>query len=263
MRHARARYLAFATGERPHRLAASLFGPAGGSSRSRLLAGASVAAAAYTALGAWIATRPGRPAHASPHPPEVAVELLVTRPLPIPPPSPASPRAVRRVSVAHASPPPARAAQPAQAAPVVARAAAPEAPLDLTDFSIATGGATRSAGGATSSSGPAGAADSAPGAGEPMPDLSRPVSIRDTEWRDCAWPAQADALGVDEQVVAMRAIASAEGQFESGEVVGDPGYGFGAALLSCARRHGFAPALDRQGRPVRARSGLIRFTFTR
>jgi hypothetical protein len=89
------------------------------------------------------------------------------------------------------------------------------------------------------------------------------VGIPETEWNDCTWPADADTLGIDRQVVSMTAVARADGSVESAAIVGDTGHGFGAALLACARRHGLVPALDRGGHPVRARSGLIRFTFTR
>jgi protein TonB len=152
----------------------------------------------------------------------------------------------------------------------LARDAEADEPVDLTQFTIATGDGQRYAGGQTSSGGESDraangpvAADTRGGGGGAVSNLSRPVGIPEAEWSDCAWPQEADALGIDQQTVSMRAIARADGSFESGRIVSDPGHGFGAALLACARRHGFVPALDRGGKPVRAESDVIRFKFTR
>jgi protein TonB len=235
--------------------------------RHRFAVAVGVALLAYAGAGAWALTRShDRVLPASPRPPEMTVELLASPP-PVAPPvvlahSAPAVRALRALSVTRAAP-----LGPSRAAEVVAREAPADEPVDLTDFSIATGTATRFAGGDTASNGTSthavtGAVANGVRDGSGS-DLSRPVSISDTEWSDCAWPPEADALGIDEQVVSMVAVAGADGRFESAEILSDPGHGFGAALLACARRHGFIPARDRGGRPVRARSGTLRFTFTR
>ena len=61
----------------------------------------------------------------------------------------------------------------------------------------------------------------------------------------------------------IRVVVTARGAVESAEIVTDPGDGFGAAALACARRTRFSPALDPRGRPIRARSPAIRVHFTR
>jgi hypothetical protein len=258
-------------GHVPGGVAGVVFGRSPSRRRGRLGVGIGVALAVYAALGTWAATRPARRASVPSRLPEMTVELTAPAPPKPPPPrEPARPRPVTRAArLAPVAEAPRPAPAPARAASVVSRAAGPDEPLDLTSFSIATGGAARSVGGDAASGGASdhpvagavvgGAGREAAGAA----DLSRPVSISETEWGDCAWPPEADALGIDEQVVSMRAVAAADGHFESADVVADPGHGFGAALLACARRHGFVPALDRAGNPVRARSGLLRFTFTR
>jgi periplasmic protein TonB len=233
-------------------------------SRRPLQLGVLVAVLYGGGLGTWAALAE-RPAAPPPPPPELAVELFEPPPPPPPPPEPPP------------EPPPPRAqpaaAAPAQAAEVLAAEPEPAAaePEDLTAFTITTGNAERFAGGKTASNGSSTAA--VPGAvsargvpggtGTGDRDLSSPVRIRDHEWDDCAWPAEADALGIDEQTVSIRAVVRSDGSMETAEIVSDPGNGFGAALLACARRHGFQPARDATGSPIRARSGVIRFTFTR
>jgi TonB family protein len=63
--------------------------------------------------------------------------------------------------------------------------------------------------------------------------------------------------------VVIRVTVRADGRFESAELVRDPGNGFGTEALRCAPLNRFQPALDRTGRPTRARSGPIRVRFTR
>jgi protein TonB len=243
--------------------------------RRRLAVAAMVACLCYGALGIWLARSPRRAPEARP-PPEMVVELFEPAPPP-PPPAPPPPEATRaRHAPLPPNPSPAAPSErpaapaPAQAAEVVARETPADEPLDLTGFAVVTGKGARYAGGSTTSSGTSARAANGPvapggatGLGAPDPDLSRPVGVPEAEWEDCGWPQEADALGIDQQTVSMRAIARADGSFESGEVVHDPGHGFGAALLACAKRHGFVPALDRRGKPIRARSAIIRFTFTR
>ena len=55
----------------------------------------------------------------------------------------------------------------------------------------------------------------------------------------------------------------ADGSVEASEVVQDPGSGFAAAALRCARATRFTPATDADGRPIRAVSPPIRVHFYR
>jgi protein TonB len=195
-------------------------------------------------------------------------------PPPAEPPPPASEPAP---AVAAAPPAPARPARPtpARAGRVVA---APPGALDLTGDVVVVGSASAYVGGATSSTGtgtkpvpnassqppspPAPAPTSPPPPPPPADDRSRPVALASDEW-NCPWPAEAEGLALDEQIAVIRVIVDARGVVESAELVTDPGDGFGAAALACARRTRFTPALDRDGRPVRARSPAIRVHFTR
>jgi protein TonB len=220
---------------------------------------------AYGALAAWAALAPhARAVAAAPlEDMEVGlVELPPPPPLETPPPPRPAPRAVE--------PQEAPTAAPAQAAEVVAAPAPADEPVDLTDFSITTGNSERYAGGKTASSGTSTAAVTgtvakdgvANGSGTGSANLSLPVRLGADEW-SCPWPAQADALGVDEETVVIRVTVTAEGQLESAQLVSDPGYGFGAEALRCARTNRFEPALDQNGRAIKARSGPIRVRFTR
>ncbi|MCP3144854.1 TonB family protein [Pyxidicoccus xibeiensis] len=172
---------------------------------------------------------------------------------------PSRPRASRPSN--RESPPPA----PAQAAEVVAAKEAE--PLDFTGFDIATGNAPRYAGGVTASKGtstqavhgPADVAGEAEGEGT---SRARPVQLPARNW-SCPWPREADALRVDEQTVVLRVVVDTGGRVTSSELVSDPGHGFGAAALECARNARFDPALDRGGQPYVATSPPIRVRFKR
>jgi protein TonB len=164
-----------------------------------------------------------------------------------------------------ASPPP-----PAQAGAIVAQEPDPEGPVDLTSQSFVTGTANAYAGGLTAPKGtnpiavPAPDADphATPGAHLAAPDLSTPVALDDQSWK-CPWPADADSEQFDEQTVVIRVVVDTDGHVASAEVISDPGHGFGPAAATCARQTRFAPAHDRQGEPVRAKSSPIRVRFTR
>ncbi len=160
---------------------------------------------------------------------------------------------------------------PAEAGKVVA--AAPDAPADLTSDVFVTGSGSAYAGGVTTSSGtnkeavatgPVGPPDAPPGppARPPGPDRSKAVALADDDW-SCPWPHSAEAEDIDEQAVVIRVVVSVDGNVESANVVTDPGAGFGAAALECARRSRFHPALDHEGRPIRSTSPPIRVRFTR
>lgn len=190
-----------------------------------------------------------------------------------PPPSETPPLAAEPAPSAEPAPAPARAPRPARAARVVA---APPGALDLTGDVVVTGTAQTYAGGVTSATGtadkpvpsvsPAPPSPAPPPAPAPKPpaerDYARPVALASDEW-NCPWPAAAEALPLDEQVVVLRVVVGPTGVVEDAELVADPGHGFGPAALACARRTRFTPARDREGRPIRARSPAIRVHFSR
>ena len=198
-----------------------------------------------------------------PPPPEVKAE-----PLP-PPPSTEAP------APAPAPTKPAARPAPAKAARVVT---APAGALDLTGDVIVTGRASAYAGGVTTPTGTSDRPVSSVSPNTPPPtqpntrpptqppprkdDRSRPVSPASDEW-NCPWPAAAEGLPIDEQVATIRVVVAPDGAVESTELVADPGDGFGPAALACARRTRFSPALDADGRPIRARSPAIRVHFDR
>ena len=273
IRARRARLLGFAPASTS--VASSVFGRSGDRARRRLAIAVTIACVSCVGFGAWLASAPGRRARVVSRAPEMVVELFEPPAMPPPTPPPTAPTRPSRVPTPP-TPTPAPASErpaapaPTQASQIVAREAAPDGPLDLTGFSVVTGKADRYSGGSATSSGTNANTVTGPvspggddSARAQEPDLSRPVGVPEAEWEDCGWPQEADALGIDEQLVSMRAIARADGSFESGEVVHNPGHGFGPAVLACAKRHGFIPALDGRGKPIRARSGIIRFTFTR
>ncbi|MCB9661531.1 MAG: energy transducer TonB [Sandaracinaceae bacterium] len=158
---------------------------------------------------------------------------------------------------------------PAQAASVVA-AEAPSAPVDFTGFDMTTGAAERYAGGITASSGTntravhAAAVDpnARPDGAQGAASQARPVRLPARNWR-CAWPTEADSLGIDAQTVVLRAVVGADGRALSVDILADPGHGFGAAALPCARNARFEAALDASGQPYVATSPPIRVRFTR
>lgn len=202
--------------------------------------------------------------------PPPAPEAPDPAPPPPPPPEPPPPEEhIARAPPAHRSegPPP----PPAQAGQILSAVPDPTAPLDLTATAFVTGTGSSYAGGVTTSSGTSRTAVirsppsvSAPGPRSPgrPPDLSHPVTLDDEEW-SCPWPAAADEAEIDQATALVRVTVGPDGRVESARVVDDPGWGFGAAAVRCARSARFRPALDLQGRPVRASSPPIRVRFTR
>ena len=191
-------------------------------------------------------------------------------PPPKPPPQPEPP--ARRQPVARAArPPPTRADSrpppPAQAGRIIAQEQGPRAPLDLTGDTFVTGTAQAYAGGVTSPTGTNPNAvetrevdPAAPPGRPPEPDRSRRVALIEEGCHN--WPAEAEAEPIDQQDVLMRIVVRADGTVVSARVLGDPGHGFGAAAVACARRSRFAPELDSAGRPVQVEVPF-RWHFTR
>lgn len=194
---------------------------------------------------------------------------------PEPPPAPAEAATAAASEAPPQGPAPPPRSPPARAGRVVA---APPGALDLTGDVVVTGQASTYAGGATAPQGtsdrPVPKASSEPGPAAPSPeprpapegpprrDRSRAVALAADEW-NCPWPDAAESLALDEQVAVIRVVVGPGGSVESAEIVEDPGDGFGAAALACARRTRFTPALDGEGRAIRARSPAIRVHFYR
>lgn len=195
-----------------------------------------------------------------------------------PPPPPARPQPVTKARVVERAPnaeppvptPPSEAPPPpAEAGQVVAANESAAQPLDFTAFDLSTGGGQRYAGGITASSGTSSRAihtpvvdrRADPNAGA-RTSRARPVGPPGRDW-DCPWPAEADALSIDEQFVVIRALVRADGTVASAELIADPGYGFGDVALTCARQQRFPVATDDDGRPITATSPPIRVKFTR
>lgn len=248
-----------------------------------------IVAAFLHGAAAWAVSRAEPPPPKKRSAPLVMVEHVVELPPPKeepPPPEPEPepeppppPKKVRRASrrarlvkprttapraTKNAGPPP-----PAQAGKVIAQEPA-DAPLDFTGFSITSGKGPKYAGGVTASKGTNTKAVHTktvdPNARPDQPQgearLDHPVGLSARNWR-CPWPREADPLGIDEQVVLLRAVVDARGRASSVRLLADPGHGFGRAALACAKRARFNPATDRNGRPYAATSPPIRVRFTR
>ncbi len=257
--------------DRPReRIVDQVFAAKDPSSHRRLAIATIAACVAYGALAFWLwqappaahALLPGHKAVTRTH----DVELEPPRP---PPPPPEKTPPARSRTVAHAAPAPAA----AQAGKVIARESTTPPPAGEEPPTFAEGNGERYAGGSTLSSGtskqavtapvvqpgpaPRGTTGTASG-----PDRSAAVALAEEDW-SCPWPAEADAAEIDEQAVVLRVVVRADGTVQSAALVSDPGFGFGAAALACARRTRFTPARDAQGKPVAARSPPIRVRFTR
>ena len=180
-------------------------------------------------------------------------------PPPTPPPRQPLARAPHLPRRADSRPPP-----PAQAGRIIAQEEGSRAPLDLTGNTFVTGTAEAYAGGVTSPTGtnpnPVETRDVDPKAPPGEPDRSRRVALIEEGCH--SWPSEAEAEPIDRQDVLLRIVVGADGAVASARVVGDPGHGFGAAAVECARRSRFAPELDPAGRPVQVEVPF-RWHFTR
>ena len=180
-------------------------------------------------------------------------------PPPTPPPRQPLAKAPHLPRRADSRPPP-----PAQAGRIIAQEEGTRAPLDLTGNTFVTGTAEAYAGGVTSPTGtnpnPVETRDVDPKAPPGEPDRSRRVALIEEGCH--SWPSEAEAEPIDRQDVLLRIVVGADGAVASARVVGDPGHGFGAAAVECARRSRFAPELDPAGRPVQVEVPF-RWHFTR
>lgn len=84
----------------------------------------------------------------------------------------------------------------------------------------------------------------------PSVDRSRPPELASGGTWQCPFPSEAERDGVDGATVALRVSVSADGAVVDVAITQDPGHGFGREARQCARTKRWAPALDRDGRPV-------------
>ena len=260
----------------PGSIAAVVFGGGDRRRRRRVVATLMVAFALTSAI-AWAAPaqRPRQSADAEiesvqPTKLEYVVELkepVAEPPAPPEPASKAAKRVVTRKRLATPDAPGAKPPPPAQAGKLVA---ANEPTLDFTEASFVSGEAVRFAGGVTAPSGTNTDAvrtstvdpNAEPGGPQGEGSLARTVSLSARDW-NCPWPEEARMLGIDEQIVVIRALVDADGVPQRVSVLADPGHGFGNATLECAKSAKFQPACDRDGKPYTATSPPIRVRFTR
>ncbi|MCA9623137.1 MAG: energy transducer TonB, partial [Myxococcales bacterium] len=79
-------------------------------------------------------------------------------------------------------------------------------------------------------------------------DLSRGIS---GNFRgSCPFPPQADLNKIDKATVQLSLTVGPDGRVLNATVVGDPGYGFGAAARRCVMAQTFPPPLDSDGKPT-------------
>jgi periplasmic protein TonB len=137
---------------------------------------------------------------------------------------------------------------------------------DEDDNTFVTGHAESFAGGMTASAGsavtavrgpiiekggvPGGSGTRAVEAKPPAPDLSRDAWLEGSTAWDCDFPGEADRDRVDNAVVEMTVTVRPDGTAHSVSIVLDPGHGFARMASGCALKHKFAPAHDREGKPI-------------
>ncbi|HVO32024.1 MAG TPA: TonB family protein [bacterium] len=203
-----------------------------------------------------------------PAPTELSVDMAPPPPPPKiePPPPPkaethAPPPEQHEPVVASKEPPP-----PAEAGKLIDAEPAANEPADLTGNTFVSGEAKQYAGGVTRADGTntvaVHAPDIDPKAKPGARDRSKPVALSAEDW-NCPWPREADQENIDEQTAVVRVFVASNGAVTQASVVEDPGFGFGIAALSCAKRTRFEPARDHDGRAISAASPPIRVRFTR
>jgi periplasmic protein TonB len=84
-----------------------------------------------------------------------------------------------------------------------------------------------------------------------------------SSWDCGGFPAASDAAGIDEATVTLTVAVAVDGTPEWVQIVNDPGYGFGMVAAQCAMTKRYAPAMDKQGQPIAAKTPPIRVRFVR
>lgn len=80
---------------------------------------------------------------------------------------------------------------------------------------------------------------------------------------NCRWPQAAAALESHEERVLVEVSIDRRGRIRSAKVIRDPGFGFGAEALRCARKQRYRPARDARGQAVGPRKILLGVNFQR
>ncbi|MDC0747792.1 hypothetical protein [Polyangium mundeleinium] len=93
-------------------------------------------------------------------------------------------------------------------------------------------------------------------------NMPPPINPGNNVW-DCKFPAASDAAGIDDAIVTLTVSVAANGSPEWVQIVSDPGYGFGMVAAQCAMARTYSPALDKDGRPMAAKTPPIRVRFVR
>jgi protein TonB len=185
------------------------------------------------------------------------VDIDIPKPPPAPPRPEPSPHPSSQVpkATAHATKPAPRPLS--QAAQVLTKKEDPDAPVDLTSTFV-SGLGSEYAGAATGS----GSLDAAPRAGpvappvrshppaSPAADLSRHPSMAGASRWDCPFPPEADTAQIDSALVTIRVSVDVSGKMKDVSVLKDPGHGFGAEAVRCARTKTWNAALGHDGEPI-------------
>jgi len=189
------------------------------------------------------------------------IEALPPAPSPPPLPPPETPRPPEPRRARRAPPP-----SPAQASQVLTRAA--DQPVDLSNFTIATGHAETYAGGYTAGNGTNRTAVAAPVAARSAPrpgrisSLARQAQPTRKDWT-CGWPDSAQETDLRETRVAIRVSVSPDGDATGAAVQGSALAGFAEAARRCALSEQYRPALDATGHRVAGETPLLVVHFIR
>ncbi|MDC3955655.1 biopolymer transporter ExbD [Polyangium jinanense] len=96
----------------------------------------------------------------------------------------------------------------------------------------------------------------------PAPSDAAPPPGGVNTW-DCQFPKAADAAEIDDATVMLRVWVTTNGSPEWVQILNDPGHGFGMVAAQCAMVRKYSPALDKDGRPMAAKTPPIRVRFIR
>lgn len=92
---------------------------------------------------------------------------------------------------------------------------------------------------------------------------ARPPRVRgDKNW-SCRWPSSALSLSSHRESAVVKLRIDARGQVVQAKVLQDPGFGFGAEAVHCAKKQRFHPARDSQGKRTGPASLTVRVRFRR
>jgi protein TonB len=95
------------------------------------------------------------------------------------------------------------------------------------------------------------------------PDLTRGARAPSVITDDCPFPVESDLARIDHASVLLVVTVTPDGRDGAVRVVQDPGHGFGAAAVACAKRQTFTYARDRHGTHLQADTKPFYMRFTR